>query len=380
MKLKVNIYHSLLSFLLVYLLLVCFFPILNATFLHCKDLLSGLFLLFTAILFFNVNKNVLVPLILIGGYIFYSLVIITNSSVNIKDYLTVFLAFVYLFLLAFFIGKKKINIVYFNRFLFGILLIFGAKYLLLKLIYHDPRPILFIENNFELLFIGILMIGYMNFNEKINFWYLILFAIISFLSGSRSGMGIFVFIVISAFFKKEYLKLKYLWIYLLLFAGIFIGYLKFLERIPEGGIMQIDRLRFLTYFLFEIKDWGLKEYLFGMPIITPLSDYTCEGLKYYKELYSYSGNAICYSVILHSFVLRVIFDHGLLGLFFIFGILAFMLRKSGFKLRYVVSVIGVLLLNSLSISSINSIFAVFALSVVMQLSTEKATIQKFNPS
>ncbi|MGB0391848.1 MAG: hypothetical protein ACPGD5_09770, partial [Salibacteraceae bacterium] len=297
-------------------------------------------------------------------YILYSLVLMVVKKINLFDYFTVFLAFFYAFCLFFFAGKKVIKQEFFDKFFSGLLIMFSIKYLI-TILTTPYRPILFIENNFELLFMAILLIGSIRFSEKINYLHVVLSGFIAISSTSRSGAAIFIFLLGILFFKWEYIKLKYWWVFSLILVGVGLAVMQFINRIPEGGIEQIDRFRFLVVFFSEIKNWGLWEYLFGNPIITPLSIENCGKLSYYQSLFSFSGTGDCYSVVLHSFILRVILDHGFLGLILLFFGVYKMFKVSGFPNRYIWAIIGVLFLNSISISSINSIFAVFAMGLIM---------------
>jgi hypothetical protein len=233
------------------------------------------------------------------------------------------------------------------------------------------RPRLFIENNFELLFLSILLVGSIKYSNKINFVNLLMFSFIAISSKSRSGIAIFFFIIFICYFKKEYLKIKYLWIYLLIALCLVIGIDQVIQRIPEGGIESIDRFRFFFFFLEEIKDWSFLNYLFGESIITPLSPSTCSKLSYYDQLYSFKGDGTCYSVIFHSFILRIIFDHGFLGFLFLFYIIKKVLSMSRFSIRHTIALIGVLLLNSISISSLNSIFSIFAIMIILMVKSKE---------
>jgi hypothetical protein len=300
------------------------------------------------------------------------------KDINVSDYLTVFLAFYHITMLLFFVGKKVISVDYFNLFFRGLLLIFFIKYLYVTLALPSWRPEVFYENNYELLFLSILLVADIKFSTKTNFLNLLMFAIIALLSTSRSGIAIFFFVTIVCFFKKEYFRTKYLWIYILLGISIIFAVGVIIDRMPPGGFQNIDRLHFLYTFISEIEHWTLWEYLFGSPIITPLSEGGCKSLVWYKDLFSYSGDGSCYSVILHSFILRAIIDHGFIGLLFLFFLTYKVLALSGFSVRYNIAILGILLLNSLSISSLNSIFAIFAIMIIIMIKKEKPQDNKLN--
>ncbi|MGB0806687.1 MAG: hypothetical protein ACPGRC_08350 [Salibacteraceae bacterium] len=365
MPLKINKYHTILIGIFGLMFATGFISLeIKDSIVSVKKMLVLSMFAFTFFLGKRVNKKVFEIWGVFAMYILYSLVLMVVKKINLFDYFTVFLAFFYAFCLFFFAGKKVIKQEFFDKFFSGLLIMFSIKYLI-TILTTPYRPILFIENNFELLFMAILLIGSIRFSEKINYLHVVLSGFIAISSTSRSGAAIFIFLLGILFFKWEYIKLKYWWVFSLILVGVGLAVMQFINRIPEGGIEQIDRFRFLVVFFSEIKNWGLWEYLFGNPIITPLSIENCGKLSYYQSLFSFSGTGDCYSVVLHSFILRVILDHGFLGLILLFFGVYKMFKVSGFPNRYIWAIIGVLFLNSISISSINSIFAVFAMGLIM---------------
>lgn len=366
---KINIYQSVLYIVLTLLAIVGFSPMYRP-FFSVKFLFTIVLFVFSILLFFRIKKNLVFLLFVLLLYLLYSLNFLFFKEINVLDYLTVFMCFFYVMLLLFFTQRNLISVKFFNKFFRVILIIFLIRYayLFFTNTYHRPR--LFMENNFELLFLSILLVGNIWYSKKTNILNLLMFSFIAISSESRSGIAIFFFILFTCFFKREFIKAKYLWIYTLIFLGISLAFTIFLDRMPKGGVESLDRFRFFIYFLEEIDHWSLWNYIFGSPIITALSTETCLGLSYYNELYSYKGDGSCYSVIFHSFILRVIFDHGFLGLFFLLYLIKKILTLSGFSKRYVIAMLGVLLLNSISISSLNSIFSVFGLMIVLMIKPE----------
>ncbi|WP_212748120.1 hypothetical protein, partial [Pseudoalteromonas sp. S3178] len=71
-------------------------------------------------------------------------------------------------------------------------------------------------------------------------------------------------------------------------------------------------------FLKAISGWGWQEYLIGSQTLTAMPESVCTRLQYYQSLFSAGKPGVCYSVILHTYLTRAIFDHGFLGLLFIF--------------------------------------------------------------
>jgi hypothetical protein len=155
----------------------------------------------------------------------------------------------------------------------------------------------------------------------------------------------------------------------LLGGGIFVltlGFYVFLSR--SSSIEEIDRYKFMQIFFYETKDWSIFQYMIGAPRITPLSDYAQKALSPWENLFSYSGNGDCYSVILHSYLLRVIFDHGIIGLICIIFFTYKILMMSNVNKKIIWVTIAIFMLNGLSVSSFNSVF--FPISMIFLIGTK----------
>ena len=126
-------------------------------------------------------------------------------------------------------------------------------------------------------------------------------------------------------------------------------------------------------FLDEIHDWKWYDYFLGTRALTPLSSETCSALAYWDDLHSYAGDGKCYSVILHSYILRVIYDHGVIGLLFLISFSIVALRKNNFSWNNIACVISTVLISSLSVSAFNSIFYTFALMLYIAKKDGKNT-------
>lgn len=282
---------------------------------------------------------------------------------SLFDFLLAYKTFLYLPFICFFANKTLISDNYLNLIFKILLFTFLLKYILWIFISVSSRPGVFIENNFELIFLLCVSLTFHFKYRPLNKpEYFVLIAIFL-LSGSRSGLLalLFALIVINVthFNFKTIVKVLVLSI-----VGIAVG-IVIASRMGGGGIESIDRFVFLQSFIYSISDWGILNYLFGSSPITPLADMICNSLSYYETLFSYSKPGVCYSVILHSYILRLIFDHGFLGLFFVFGSLWILLGSSNVKGRFRVSIIGIIGINSLSVSGFNSIYIILGLFVVI---------------
>ncbi|MDO5978841.1 hypothetical protein [Flavivirga spongiicola] len=153
-------------------------------------------------------------------------------------------------------------------------------------------------------------------------------------------------------------------------ALLLVAYIIMKDRTGGGlDIEKMDRFRFFLVFLDEIKSWNFINFLFGNERITSLSCESCEKLSWYKNSFSYKNDGSCYSVILHSYLLRVILDHGIVGLSVILLFLTRVLRYSGITLKDSFVVIGIVVINGLSVSSFNSVFFVMGLLFVIVTDT-----------
>lgn len=155
-----------------------------------------------------------------------------------------------------------------------------------------------------------------------------------------------------------------------LFIFIFISTNVFSSRLSGGGIEDIDRYRFLIILFYEIRDWDLINYLLGSKPITPLSQASCNSLSYYESLFSHSGDGSCYSVILHSYIMRTFFDHGILGIAFHLAFLWYVLGAAKYTHRERICITGVILASGTSVSSLNSIYTVLALAIAVAINRD----------
>lgn len=305
-----------------------------------------------------------------AGTFFYLL----NSNGDISDFFLIFKSFYYLAFLGLIAGRsifEKNDVLLFYRILSGFFLI---TYFIAKFVLGNPRPIVFIENNYELIFLIILIFSLSEKSAPVNKWDWLLLLVIVILSSSRSSMVALIFAYALSFRMslnfKTLISVLFLAIFVIISIFIFIGRLSQ----GDGSINSIDRVQFLYVFLGEVQGWGIYEWFFGMPVITPLSRSSCRELMYYEALFSYSGDGSCYSVILHSFVLRTIYDHGLFGVLLVFFSIYFILTRCGYSLKGRLGVLMILIATGLSVSSVNSVFTAVGLLVSMTLKPDRKLI------
>lgn len=299
------------------------------------------------------------------SYVAYSYILARYYlNTGLVDFALAYKTFVYLPILCLFANKSFINKSYLNL-IFKILLIsFILKYFLWHLLAGTNRPGLFFENNFELIFLLLTALSYHhNVKPLSNLEKFLIFSVFL-LSGSRSGLVILIFVVM--IFTNYKLDFKLL--IKAIGGGLILGIvaLVFISR-QKGAVdvENIDRFIFLQSFFYSLKDWSFINYLFGNFPLTPLDNYVCTQLQYYQSLFSTSKQGVCYSLVLHSYWLRMILDHGFIGVFFILSALWILLGYSNVKGRYRLAVIGIVSLNGLSVSALNSVYVLLGLVFVL---------------
>ncbi|TFZ03104.1 hypothetical protein EZ313_17995 [Ramlibacter henchirensis] len=228
----------------------------------------------------------------------------------------------------------------------------------------ELRPTVLVENNYELIPLILAAVALNGKGKPLSPWDWGALLYVCAISGSRSSMaalaiGITVLVRLQ-FSARELLQ----WTVLAGAFGLLVYVL--VLRLGDRSIEDIDRIIFLSAFVEETKDWGVAQWLFGAPAMTPLSLGTCRMLAYYENLMSYTGEWKCYSVILHSFVLRVIYDHGLLG--FALSLFAVnLLLKRDYNGRVRVTVLAIIVATGLSVSSLNNVYVALGLMFMLAL-------------
>lgn len=296
--------------------------------------------------------------------VFSYLYAVSYRHANVLDFLMIYKSFVYLFFLTFLANKKLMPFLTVNWLGLAMFALFMLKYILLIGLGIEPRPILFMENNFELMFIYTLYLIRYGVNKEKYLHLLLVVGLITLLSLSRASLlmySVLVLFVIYDSFKKTR-------VFIIPAAALILAalaYYIFSQR--SKSLEDIDRFRFMLVWWSNVKDWSFWQWLVGAERVTPLSEYSCHVMSYFKNLFSFSKNGTCYSVILHSFLFRVLYDHGILGLIYIIYATYALLRKSRLRTDITLVFIAIVLINGLSVSSFNNLF--FAISMVFLMCT-----------
>lgn len=307
---------------------------------------------------FSFEKKRVITSIFIFLFIVLSFVTFNMNNINNYDDFYFFLIFKSIFYLFIFTlpFDSSISERRFIKLYYVILFIFAFKYVISVFFFGVKRPWVYTENNFELMLLLFLFsyVLYYRIDVKLISTAVLIFAII--LSGSRSAQSCLLFILFMSYqdrtLKETFLK------YFLLIISTFLVLYAFIERLGSADLSSIDRILFFKVFLLEIRDFSFLEILFGRPNITPLSTSSCDILAYYSGY-----NQICFSSVLHSYIFRVIIDHGIIGFILILIIYFKHLSYLGADRRFAITVIGIAILNGLSVSSFNNVY--FIISMIM---------------
>lgn len=360
--------RSLLLLMTVLLVLgvVGFFSYDTYNFLPSIFILEIVFLLMVFLVLKSISSQFLFFTLIAFFYVIFSFfwsVVLEGS--NYFDFLKAYKAFFYIPMLSLFVGKDVFYVEHLKKLFIFLLFLFLIKYSYSLVLDFTPRmgsrPGLFVENNFELIFLILFFyLLFPFFSQKKVLLCLVLFVV--FISGSRSAFLAFFSVCFFIYFRFSIKSCFALLLLSIIVIGL--GITLFFERL-DGGIEDIDRFRFALIFLSEVQSWPWWKFFLGAHPLTPLSPSSCEALSYYSSMYSYSGDGSCYSVILHSYVLRVIFDHGIFGFSFLLLFVWTSLNRSGYSHRQILCVISVLIISSLSVSSFNNIFVAISLAMYL---------------
>jgi hypothetical protein len=285
-------------------------------------------------------------------------------NANVFDFLKIYKAFVYLFFLTFLTNKKLMTFTGANRLIVILFSLFLLKYILMIGTGRSFRPIVYMENNFELMFLyALYLIRYSVTKEK----YLLLLGLvglITILSLSRSSLlmySVLVLFVIYDSFKRTR-------VFIIPGAAIILGSVAFyIFSQRSSSLEQVDRYRFMLVWWSNVNNWNFFQWLVGAERITALSPDSCSYMNYFKMMFSYKQDGTCYSVVLHSFIFRVLFDHGILGFAALMYSVYLLLIKSRVRKDITLVFIAIVLINGVSVSSFNNLF--FAISMVFLMTT-----------
>ena len=288
---------------------------------------------------------------------------------HVFDFVIIYKSFIYLCLL--FICPTRIFSLSNIRFILKIVIVcLFIKYFVAVYFFGISRPSLFYENNFELVMPIILFSVLRYYGVGLSILYTTMFVAAVFLSKSISAIVLLIVTFSFLFRSSTFLGRCF---YIVAFS-VLVGFAIYLISHRIDSLASIDRIIFLQVFLGEFREFTALEILIGKPAISPLSTTSCQSLMFYESLFSSTDSEVCYSVILHSFIIRTLYDHGMLGLFCVILGYTYLVNRVFRDLRISIFLVGLVFLNGLSVSSFNNVF--FAFSVVLIIgSSESLKIQ-----
>lgn len=232
------------------------------------------------------------------------------------------------------------------------------------------RPGLLLENNFELaLFSGLAAVIYRHLGRG-KFSMVVAVGLLTVLSGSRSGAFAFVAFALYAVTQLPATRANMFQRYLLAAAVPLLALVPVSIFASRTETVRIDRLNFLDVFLYETRNWDPVNWVFGTSPITPLTE-GCSVLSFYQDLFASTGDGTCYSVIMHAFLLRVVFDAGISGLLIAFGVMYYVLRRAGVPYLLTATLLAIALTNSASVSGPNNPYVALPVLLAILIANER---------
>jgi hypothetical protein len=333
--------------------------------LPAESVLEGVFLVATVLSMARIDvaarSFLLVALLYVAVKV--ALIALTTSGASL-DFVQAYKAYFYLLGLAFFVRKGLFDGRRLARFSCVLIMLFFAKYAYSVVGGLDARPGIYTENNFELvLLMGLFYLGFPYAGRWRHPFFVLLTATVL-ISASRSAALGLVIVYVGLYLR---LRNRFWPLHVVGLAGLGAAVVAvFLGRDPQG-LQTIDRFNFLQVFLWETRNWPIWEFVTGSYPLTALSPGSCSRLAFYVNEFSLSNTGACYSVILHSYLLRAAFDQGLLGLALLYVLVWLGLARSGAGRRDILVLLGVLTASGLSVSSFNNVFAALTLAIACGL-------------
>ncbi|UJF17132.1 hypothetical protein L0B53_04235 [Vibrio sp. SS-MA-C1-2] len=309
---------------------------------------------------FKFDSGVFVTGLIVLFYIFYSVyTFYFTATPHFKisfEFLRSFrfvyyTASLYIIYLAFKdVDFRSLDISEYQGFYKFLIVLFVVVYLFKIVVLGDIRPRLFSENNFEVpsLLIFASIFAWL-VKDKINK----LVYIISFVSLSKSGALEAAY----TFFMKSDKRNKVL---VILMAVGMVAALGLVFFIRDTGNPS-DRAQFMDHFIYSLNIASVQQVLFGHGLASDLPFKTCLSMSYFANNISASP-AYCNSVVLHSFLMRLIYDFGFVGAGLILSSwLYWMVRIFNFKIGF--NIYAIIFISSLSVSGFSNSIIIWPLFI-----------------
>lgn len=324
--------------------------------------------LFALVLLASGRTSTTPLLLLLTGYLLTRLIPALAAGSPMEDFFQAYRWLLYLAVFALAVSRVWGPVKPVARVTWALLIMALVKAVLTYvLLGPGSRPGLLLENNFELaLFAGLLASVYRHLGRS-QWWAVAALGILTALSGSRSGAVAFGILAIYAISQAKQINLflRYLLFCTIPLLGFGIAAIFAQRAAQSSGV--VDRLNFFDVFLDETQQWTPLEWIFGTTPITPLSNVGCQRLAYYESLFASTGDGTCYSVILHAFNMRVVFDAGFVGLLIAHGVAWYTMRRSGVHFGLAATLLMIAFTNGFSVSGLNNPYV--ALPILLAIVT-----------
>jgi hypothetical protein len=346
--------------------------------LPAETILEAAFILATALSMSRVDAAARSLLLVAFTYVITKTALMAfGGSGAWLDFVQAHKAYFYLLALAFFVRRRLFEGARLARVMVVVVSAFFIKYAYSQLFQLDPRPGIYDENNFELvLLIGLSYVAFPYAGRTRQLFFVVLTATVL-MSGSRSAALGLLIVYVGLYLRSR----NPLWpVHVLGLAGVAAVVVNIFRSRGPGGLSAIDRFNFLQVFLREVRDWPLWQFFTGSYPMTPLSRGACADLAFYEQVFSFTDPTVCYSVVLHSYLLRSVFDHGLIGLALLYALVTLGLVRSGASRRDVVVLLGILTVSGLSVSAFNNVFAAITLAIMLGLDRTRSASPGAGPA
>lgn len=315
--------------------------------------------------------------LLLAAYLMTRILPALYADAPLEDFAQAYRWVLYLIAFSVAVGRKWGPVQPLVRLMWFLLTMSLLKGAVTYVLVPGDRPGLMLENNFELpMFAGLVAVLYPHIGRR-RWLAVVLLGGGTLLSGSRSGSLAFAVLAVYALSQVpvKNIAVRY---FTVIAVPIMLAIPLWIFSERAANSTQLDRLNFLEVFLAETSQWGPVEWMFGTTPITPLSAGACFRLSYYQSLFSSEGDGSCYSVILHAFLLRVVFDAGIIGALLAFGVAWFMMRRAGVRVSLALALTGIAISNSVSVSGLNNPYVVFPILLAILVAGTMKTAPDVN--
>lgn len=321
------------------------------------------FFLLGTIIAFPVKKEFVLIALMVSVYTILFLLNSAFRGVHVLDILLAIKPLIYIIALFLYRGHN-LSFQAYQKVSYIFLGIFLIKYSISVGFNLNLRPLVFRENNFELLFLLSFLIPDLVVFKNVPKIKLVTFIVIFILSGSKSGILMLGFFVFSLFV----LRLRPTWLSGFAYAFSPIFGLILLTLVFDVNT-SVDRLAMAKVFILEVGEREWVDLLLGTLYLKPLSAMSCSMLHFYPGLFSYADDGTCFPLILHLAHLRIILDHSVLLFILFFLSLVVILKSTALGWHAIFIIVSPVILNGLSVSSYYSPY--FLIYMFIIISTQR---------